>query len=189
MSQKYKSFKPDIKDYGDEVPKGRKKKGANDEQPESYTELNAFMAKFIKDVTKSIEDMGGSKQPMIYGFNIRIDQNGVPMMDRFGNINRQTMTSIPRKAAEREPLVDIMEVGGGITVIVELPGVSKEQIKLESSESRLKIDAKSINRSYHKEILLPKGVNPETAKAKYNNGVLEVSFEKGSGEANAIMIS
>jgi HSP20 family protein len=161
------------------VPKGKKRREGTGAEPENYTQLNDFMAKFIKDVTKSIEGMEGSKQPMIYGFNIRIDQNGMPVVDRFGNLNRQE-ASAPQRKDEREPLVDIIESEKALTVVVELPGVSKEQITLESTESMLMIDAKSINRSYHKEIQLPKAVNPETAKAKYNNGVLEVTFRRGS---------
>jgi HSP20 family protein len=171
------------------MAKGKKRQDDPAQEPENFTALNAFMAKFIKDVTKSIEDMESSKQqPMIYGFNIRIDQNGVPVIDRFGNINKSEPNAQCNR--EREPLVDIIESEMELIVVVELPGVGKEQIKLESDQAALRIDAKSINRSYHKEIRLTKPVDPLSAKAKYNNGVLEVTFRKAAsgGKSRSIRI-
>jgi HSP20 family protein len=59
-----------------------------------------------------------------------------------------------------------------------LPGVEKEDIKLDSTDRALKINVDSAKRRYLKELDLGHLVDPRTAKATYKNGVLEVRFMK-----------
>ncbi|HZY46321.1 MAG TPA: Hsp20/alpha crystallin family protein, partial [Candidatus Bathyarchaeia archaeon] len=84
----------------------------------------------------------------------------------------------PLLKEEREPLVDVLQEGNEVVVVTELPGVEKEQIKLESTDRALKIAVESSKRRYFKELELPHLVDPRTAKATYKNGVLEVRFGK-----------
>ncbi len=79
---------------------------------------------------------------------------------------------------EREPLVDVLQEGNEVVVVTELPGVEKDDIKLESTDRALKIAVESAKRRYFKELELPHLVDPRTAKATYKNGVLEVRFTK-----------
>lgn len=82
---------------------------------------------------------------------------------------------VPKAALKemREPLVDIFEEDKAVKVYVELPGVEKEDIKLNFGEGCVEVKAKN----FYKTIDLPKvhfamdGVSTE-----YKNGVLEITL-------------
>lgn len=114
--------------------------------------------------------------PYVYGFSITIGPDGKPIVREFGNVRR--IQGKPRISEEREPLVDVIEDEDQVTVVAELPGVDKNDIKVRATEETLIISAKGLDKKYYKEIPLPAKVRPETAKASYKNGVLEVKLEK-----------
>lgn len=116
------------------------------------------------------------KGPYIYGFSITIGPDGKPIIREFGNVKR--IAGRPSIGEEREPLIDVFEDEKTVTVIVEMPGINKEDIKVKASETSLVISAQTGDRKYYKEIDLPAKVKPESAKANYKNGVLEVKLEK-----------
>ncbi|KUK16634.1 MAG: Small heat shock protein [Thermococcus sibiricus] len=94
----------------------------------------------------------------------------------------------------REPFVDIFDSGEEFVITAELPGVKKEDIKVRVLEDTVYIEAQvkreqelekegavRIERyysGYRRTIRLPEEVIPEKAKAKYNNGVLEIRVPK-----------
>ncbi|WP_297508648.1 Hsp20/alpha crystallin family protein [Thermococcus sp.] len=94
----------------------------------------------------------------------------------------------------REPFADIFDKGDRFVITVELPGVRKEDIKLRVTEDTVYIEAqvrreKELEREgairieryysgYRRVIRLPEEVIPEKAKARYNNGVLEIEIPK-----------
>ncbi|AAL82007.1 Hsp20/alpha crystallin family protein [Pyrococcus furiosus DSM 3638] len=94
----------------------------------------------------------------------------------------------------REPFVDIFDNGDEFVITAELPGVRKEDIKVRVTEDTVYIEAtvkreKELEREgavrieryftgYRRAIRLPEEVIPEKAKAKYNNGVLEIRVPK-----------
>ncbi|HHF56110.1 MAG TPA: Hsp20/alpha crystallin family protein, partial [Thermoplasmatales archaeon] len=65
-----------------------------------------------------------------------------------------------------------------ISVTAEVPGVKKEDIDLEVTENTLRIKVDTKDRKYYKEVELPAEVDPKTAKATYQNGVLDVELKK-----------
>ena len=79
---------------------------------------------------------------------------------------------------EREPLVDIFNEKDHVLVIIELPGVEKEQISAQVKGDILTLSANDGDRKYYKEIVLPKNVDASTLKSKYKNGVLEIRINK-----------
>ncbi|RLF16624.1 MAG: Hsp20/alpha crystallin family protein [Thermoprotei archaeon] len=120
---------------------------------------------------------GGKEQgPFVYGFSVTIGPDGKPVVREFGNVRPTPRGPIIQE--ETEPLVDVMDEGDYIKVYAELPGVNKEDIKLNASEDELIISVDTEQRKYYKEVKLPARVKPDTAKATYRNGVLEVKLEK-----------
>ena len=123
--------------------------------------------------------------PFVYGYSMTIGPNGKPKIREFGNVKA---SSDPEKCGinkpcidvkeEREPLVDIISANGEIKVIVELPGVAKEDIKLRGTEDKLTISVDIPDRKYFKEIEMPTKIAPKKAKTAYKNGVLEVTVPK-----------
>ena len=78
----------------------------------------------------------------------------------------------------REPIVDVFDEKDHILVIVELPGVSEENIKINLEGDILKLSAENKERKYAKEVLLPAKVKKESLKSSYKNGMLEIKLEK-----------
>jgi HSP20 family protein len=94
------------------------------------------------------------------------------------------------------PELDIYEKDGKLVVRADLPGVSKDNVKVDLSEHVLTIEGERkcehedndqgvytcerSERSYghfRREIALPEGVNTDTAKANFKNGTLEITFD------------
>ncbi len=113
--------------------------------------------------------------PYVYGFSITIGPDGKPIIREFGNIKRGLEGPVVKE--EYEPFVDVFEDDEKVTIIAELPGVSKDKIKVRVNEDEVEIEATN-SKKYHKVIRLPAKVKPETAKANYKNGVLEITIEK-----------
>lgn len=128
-------------------------------------------------------------QPFIYGFQIGIDPDGKPVIRQFGNVKPKGHGNIEAKDV-REPLIDVFKEKDKVRVIAEVPGVGKGDIKLTGTENSLTIRAHSNQRKYEKTINLPVPVKIKTAKARYNNGVLEVTIErKELGEDEGVEIN
>ncbi len=137
------------------------------------------MDQVMDDMMRKALEMPRSQEgvsPFVYGFSMSLDADGKPVIREFGNVEPSARG--PTLKEEREPLVDVMEEGGDVVVVTELPGVEKEEIKLESTDRALKVSVESAKRRYFKELELPHLVDPRTARASYKNGVLEVRFSK-----------
>ncbi len=74
--------------------------------------------------------------------------------------------------------VDVQESDDRIRVVADLPGVEKENIDLTCDGQTLTIDAEGLEREYHDRVRLPARVDEHSADASYNNGILEVAFER-----------
>lgn len=115
------------------------------------------------------------RRPHIYGFSMSVGPDGKSVIREFGNIKAGWS---PRIREEREPLVDVMEEDKDVVIVAELPGVEKDDIKLHAAEDYLTISVDTPESGYHKELTLPARVNPQSARASYKNGVLEVRLKK-----------
>lgn len=123
--------------------------------------------------------------PFVYGYSMAVGPDGKPVIREFGNVkpsSRPTPFGVPKPSLEvkkeREPLVDVINEDSTIRIIAEVPGVDKENIKLNCSEKALTISVDAEYRKYYKEVDFPAEVDPKTSKAKYRNGVLEVTLTK-----------
>jgi HSP20 family protein len=60
-----------------------------------------------------------------------------------------------------------------------MPGAKKDYIKINAFDGAVEVIAdNSHQRKYHKTIELPDNTNIETARSTYNNGILEITFDK-----------
>jgi len=148
-----------------------------------------IMEKMPKDLIKEKEMPDGTKVkqmgPIVYGYSMTIGPDGKPVIREFGNVKpsrRTTPFGFPRGIREisqkREPLVDVISEDDTVKVVAEVPGVDKSDINLSCTEQNLTIHVDSEQRKYFKEVDLPFSVEPESAKASYKNGVLQVTLNK-----------
>lgn len=116
--------------------------------------------------------------PVVYGYSMTMGPDGKPVIREFGNIKPSRFKGLPATGEQREPLVDVVTGDEMVQVIAEVPGVEKEEINLSATQNNLTISVNTELRKYYKEVPLPTEVDPDSAKAKYKNGVLEVSLKK-----------
>jgi len=152
-------------------------------------EYKEFTTRVPKDLVRERKMPDGSTirelGPFVYGFSMTIGPDGKPKIREFGNVKpslKGEAFGLPKPSLdikeEREPLVDVITTNGEVKVIVELPGVNKEEIKLHGTEDKLTISVDTPKRKYFKEIPLPAKINPKKATTAYKNGVLEVTIPK-----------
>ncbi|HET6590338.1 MAG TPA: archaeal heat shock protein Hsp20 [Candidatus Nitrosocosmicus sp.] len=146
-----------------------------------------------KELIREYEAEDGSKVrevgPIVYGYSMTIGPDGKPHITEFGNIkhspirglrnNRHNGTGFsigPQITAEREPLADVTITDKEVKVILEIPGVKKDDIKINVYDNEVEISTNDAKRRYHRTIELPDETDVDTAKSTYNNGILEVTF-------------
>jgi HSP20 family protein len=90
------------------------------------------------------------------------------------------------------PSLEVSERGGKLVVRADLPGLTKDDVKVEVRDDVLTIEGerrqereekrKGLYRSertygrFYREVPLPEGIDPEQAQASFKNGVLEVTM-------------
>ena len=139
-----------------------------------------------KDLVKEYETPEGGKVrevgPIVYGYSMTIGPDGKPNIREFGNVKSpfagRGLFEQPSISSEREPLVDVSSTDREVKVIVEMPGIKKENIKINAYENSVEIISDDPQRKYHKVIDLPPEADIETVKSIYNNGILEIVFNK-----------
>lgn len=134
-------------------------------------------AKMNEEETKEEGEIKGLPKNVkgVYGFSIRT-LAGKPVIESFGNIRETARGPVVEEI--REPIVDVFDEEKRILIIAELPGVSRDKIKIEVAQDILNLTASDTQRRYAKEVLLPDKVRPETMKTTYKNGILEITLEK-----------
>ena len=123
-------------------------------------------------------DLSHLKQGMkgVFGFSIKTMEGGRHVVEPFGNIKKTPKG--PKVEEEREPIIDVFNEKTEIHIYAEMPGVNKEDIKIELKGDVLNIYAQNKSRKYRKEILLPEKVKTETFTSNYKNGVLSINIKK-----------
>jgi len=122
----------------------------------------------------------------------RIFQNfGFPTAQRMGSWNSQEQFL---------PQIDIAERNGKLIISADLPGMNKDDVKIDVSDNAIVIEGERKSeqeenkegiyrseRSYGhflRQIPLPEGVNTESANATFRNGVLEISLDAPKSSDN-----
>ena len=128
---------------------------------------------------RSMERMEGKRVegPYFYGFSLTIGPDGKPKIREFGNVRPSGVGVV--KSEVREPFIDVVydKQNDQVTVIAEMPGVSKENVKVEATEDSVHIYGEEGDRKYETTVNLEVPIDPDSAKATFNNGVLQVVFK------------
>ena len=114
----------------------------------------------------------------------RMFPGGFPTLDRFSPWTPSESFSLHLDAFERD---------GKFVITADLPGLNKEDVKVDITEDAVLIEGErkyehekrdeGVYRSergygqFRRQIALPQGVKTDTAKATFRNGVLEITME------------
>ena len=140
----------------------------------------------------TVREMG----PFVYGYSFSMGPDGKPVIREFGNV-KPSLKGGPMGEVrpqldvkeDREPLVDTIVNPDTVKVVAELPGVEKPDIALECDGQKLTLKVDTDKRRYYKELELPVEVDPDTSKASYKNGVLELLLTRKKSESKAKQIA
>ena len=147
-----------------------------------------------KELVRDYQTLGGNKVhevgPLVYGYSMTIGPDGKPHVREFGNVQagkniaeQYLGIQKPQITAERGPLSDITTTDKEVKVVLEMPGIKKEDIKINAYVEKVEIKTTdNAQRKYHKVLNLPKSADIETTRYTYNNGILEVTFDKKKEE-------
>jgi HSP20 family protein len=146
-------------------------------------ELKFIERKVPTELVSEYENSGGAKVrkigPIVYGYSMTVGPDGKPVIREFGNLKRGHIYGVNADVGqEREPMIDVLATEGNVKVTVEMPGVEKDKIKIDAYDYTVEVRSLEPTRKYHKLIDLPTEADVKTARSKYNNGILEITFDK-----------
>ncbi len=122
-------------------------------------------------------------RPLIYGFTMSIGADGEPVVRTFGDKEIKTGC--------REPVYEqfVKSNTDELIVTAEMPGIERNDIELNVSDSKLVISTPNAERRYKAEVDLEAQVDPQSAKAFYKNGILTVTLRVKGKSNKGIKIS
>ena len=127
--------------------------------------------------------------PYYYGYQMTVGPDGKPQVREWGNVRPNNVLS---DSGVREPYVDevLDEKNRTLKLVAEMPGIEKSDIKVNVVENKVAITAEHDKRKYKATVPLKNKVDENSAKARYSNGILELTFklaeEKPQGKQVAI---
>jgi len=149
---------------------------------EDWTAFDRFFTSDFEAMNKRLDRMfaGLTAAPGVrtYGYTMYRGPDGVPHIQEFGNSHgdQGLLAGAPVEKL-REPLTDVALDGGVVRATAEIPGVNKSDIQLDGSATALTITVDTPHRQFCKTLPLPCAVDPDSARAEYNNGILEVTLK------------
>jgi HSP20 family protein len=178
-------------------PWGAARRGAGENIFREFEEMRRDMERMFEETVRDFDKVpkelireydtpsGGKVRevgPLVYGYSMTIGPDGKPKVKQFGNVRSLGggMTP-PALTAEREPLADVISTDKDIKVAIEMPGISKQDIKINVQDSSVEVSTmETAPKKYRRLIELPPDADVETAKSTYTNGILEITFKKKS---------
>ena len=133
-----------------------------------------MVRRFAEDMERLFEDFNGFRFPSLFGGDV------FPFAREFENV-------------AWVPQIEVLQHEGDLTVRADLPGLTRDDVKVELTDEALTISGERkaekeekregfyrSERSYgsfYRQIPVPKGVDADKATATFNNGVLEVTIQ------------
>jgi len=158
-------------------PKGKSRAIRKPPAPEALTSMNpsSLVRRFIDEVDRLADDFG---------------------------LGRGLLSSFERELPGKwAPPIEMFKRDGELVVHADLPGLRKDDVKVELAENAVTIEGERRNvreekqegfyrseRSYgefFRRVPLPEGFNSEEARASFRDGVLEITMPARKGETKA----
>lgn len=142
-----------------------------------FSDIDQMIERMFKAARENFASAEGPSNSIYYGYSIVTGPDGKPHVREFGNVKPTSRGTFQRSS--REPFVDTVvdTKENKLKIIAEMPGVQREDIKLEVLEDSLIIKAEHGDRQYETNVPINAEIDPSTASATYNNGVLEVNLK------------
>jgi len=121
--------------------------------------------------------LGTIKLPYYYGYQIIVGPDGKAHLSEFGNLGSPPKLYNQNKL--REPLVETLvdKKQNTFVITAEMPGLTKEDIKVNFLDGKVTIGADKGEKKYRTELPVDHELDEESVKATYTNGILELKFK------------
>jgi HSP20 family protein len=145
---------------------------------EEFSRTKEMISRMFSTILEGDTQPLGSNLPYYYGYQINVGPDGKPHVREFGNI-RPSRIGLIEQSEIRKPLVDtnFNEKENTYVVTAEMPGVTKEDIKVSVSQQTVTIKADRGGKKYLAEIPLDVELYDASTKATYTNGIVEIKIK------------
>jgi HSP20 family protein len=126
------------------------------------------------------EDVGvGGFSSFVYGYSMTVELDDKPRVSNRSSKKRKgiSVDNGPQITSEREPLAEINVYDKEVKVVLEMPGLSKEHIKIQAYKNSVEVSSDHPQRKYQV-IDIPRVADINTIRSTYKNGILEIVFKK-----------
>jgi HSP20 family protein len=148
-----------------------------EEMDKEFANAEDMLNRLFRTVRESGPDIS-STLPYYYGYQVTVGPDGKPRIREFGNA-RPSPKGLMEQTNVRQPLVDTNfdEKENSLTITAEMPGITKQDVKLGVEEGLVTIHAEKGDKKYHTELPVASELDADTAKATYTNGILELKIK------------
>jgi len=123
---------------------------------------------------------------LIYGYSVTFGPDGKPRIRQLGNLTPKRVQKKTKYPKKRDLLIDVIPNDKEIQVVMELPGVSEKEIKVNASQDNVTVATYDMKFNYYKRIQMPYLIDPKSLKTKYINGVLTINTNKAEKKLNKL---
>jgi len=145
---------------------------------QEFAEAEEMLNRMFRTVRDIRPEELASNFPYFYGYQVTVGPDGKPHVREFGNI-KPSAKGLVSPSEIREPLVDsrLDEKENLLTITAEMPGVTKQDVKVSLSESQVSLHAEKGDKKYHTDIPVTVALDDKSGKATYANGILELKIK------------
>jgi HSP20 family protein len=149
-----------------------------EEMNKEFAEAEEMMNRMFRTVHEISPSDVAANSPYYYGYQITMGPDGKPRVRKFGNI-KPSARGLIEQAGVRQPLFDTAIDGKENTLIItaEMPGINKEDIKVNMADQYVTIHAGKGDKKYHTDIPVDVELDDTSAKVTYSNGILELKIK------------
>lgn len=145
---------------------GRGRGGFLEDMFRGFDQMRRDMEREFEDIEKTVpKDLvreydapqGGKVRevgPLVYGYSMTVGPDGKPKVEEFGNVKPSrrfgfgTSFGRPEISGEMEALADVNTTDKEIKVVIEMPGLSKDKIKVDAYEDKVEARSDDPHRSF-----------------------------------------
>ena len=146
-----------------------------------FSTAEEMLSKMFSTVREGNAQQLESNSPYYYGYQISIGSDGIPHVREFGNGSRPTRRALVEQNENeiRQPFVDtnFNKKENTYVITAEMPGLTKEDIKVNVSQQTVTISAEHAGKKYHTEIPFDVELDDTSARATYTNGIVELKIK------------
>jgi HSP20 family protein len=126
------------------------------------------------------EEIGNNKANLpyyYYGYQLHVGPDGIPHVKEFGNVKPLGRSQV--QIGYKEPLIDtsVDKKRNTVRITAEMPGLTKQDIKVQVKGGLVSIHAEKGDKKYHTELPVEHLLDENSVKATYVNGILELNFK------------